>query len=290
MNVESEGLIAQNAVCPVCACSLDDDAELQVCDTCETPHHKDCWDYTGGCAIFGCRKGVLRKFEDDRRRNHFLTTFSLKLMSLWGKLIYCDLVFFLLCGYSLLLLLLGGQLAMAMSIFVKFFYSLPLVEGLFTVLWSIMGLLTIPIFLTLAVGSLGLCLTWLPDKVMRIHFWMVSISVSAKKMDSACQIASRVELPHTFVDFGRRVHETGKKLTLIVSKLVLVISVLTLIPVFPTLEFSAVLMGGILNCAFLTFLYYNCIPATQVEMERRLTFITAFQNRLIASAKASKGH
>lgn len=27
-----------------------------LCAACETPHHQDCWSYSGGCSVFGCRK------------------------------------------------------------------------------------------------------------------------------------------------------------------------------------------------------------------------------------------
>lgn len=38
--------------CPVCACSIDE--EPVICPRCATPHHRECWDYAEGCAIFGC--------------------------------------------------------------------------------------------------------------------------------------------------------------------------------------------------------------------------------------------
>lgn len=38
--------------CVVCRTPLPDDPHL--CPRCETPHHLDCWEYTGGCAIYGC--------------------------------------------------------------------------------------------------------------------------------------------------------------------------------------------------------------------------------------------
>jgi hypothetical protein len=39
-------------LCPVCAASLD--AEAVRCVRCESPHHRECWDYVGSCATFGC--------------------------------------------------------------------------------------------------------------------------------------------------------------------------------------------------------------------------------------------
>jgi len=40
--------------CPTCATDVAE-ADAVVCPRCETRHHRDCWDYGGGCAIFGCR-------------------------------------------------------------------------------------------------------------------------------------------------------------------------------------------------------------------------------------------
>ncbi len=40
--------------CPVCASALD--ASPHRCPTCGTPHHHDCWEYFGGCAIYGCAR------------------------------------------------------------------------------------------------------------------------------------------------------------------------------------------------------------------------------------------
>ena len=44
--------------CPVCGCLVED--EPIVCEKCETVHHSDCWEYAGGCAIFGCRVSERR--------------------------------------------------------------------------------------------------------------------------------------------------------------------------------------------------------------------------------------
>src|SRR5688572_24640795 len=38
--------------CPVCANAIGGAA--RACTRCATPHHADCWEYSGGCAIYGC--------------------------------------------------------------------------------------------------------------------------------------------------------------------------------------------------------------------------------------------
>jgi hypothetical protein len=45
----------RQARCPVCGVDLP--ASPWRCQRCDTPHHADCAEYFGGCAIFGCRDG-----------------------------------------------------------------------------------------------------------------------------------------------------------------------------------------------------------------------------------------
>ena len=40
-------------ICKVCGEAILDDAVI-VCAACNTPHHRDCWEYVGGCSIYGC--------------------------------------------------------------------------------------------------------------------------------------------------------------------------------------------------------------------------------------------
>lgn len=41
------------AVCKVCGDSLDN-GEVVYCRLCNTPHHRDCWRYFGGCSTYAC--------------------------------------------------------------------------------------------------------------------------------------------------------------------------------------------------------------------------------------------
>jgi hypothetical protein len=47
-----DGLSIAGSACPICGHAITDDP--LACPTCRTPHHRDCWKYFGGCAIFGC--------------------------------------------------------------------------------------------------------------------------------------------------------------------------------------------------------------------------------------------
>jgi hypothetical protein len=44
--------LLEDSHCGVCGESLSSD--IVVCSRCNTPHHRDCWQYSGGCATYGC--------------------------------------------------------------------------------------------------------------------------------------------------------------------------------------------------------------------------------------------
>ncbi len=46
---------ATPSTCKVCGEGIDADGPHVVCAACGSPSHRDCWDYLGGCPIFGCR-------------------------------------------------------------------------------------------------------------------------------------------------------------------------------------------------------------------------------------------
>ena len=44
-------------MCKVCGEPIDE-SEIVVCASCNTPHHRDCWEYIGACSIYGCNGKV----------------------------------------------------------------------------------------------------------------------------------------------------------------------------------------------------------------------------------------
>jgi TM2 domain-containing membrane protein YozV len=45
-----------NSVCPYCRGAIDlTQDEQMICEGCDTPHHRDCYQENGGCTVFGCR-------------------------------------------------------------------------------------------------------------------------------------------------------------------------------------------------------------------------------------------
>ena len=41
-------------ICKVCGEPIVETARV-ICGSCRTPHHGDCWDFIGGCSVFGCK-------------------------------------------------------------------------------------------------------------------------------------------------------------------------------------------------------------------------------------------
>jgi hypothetical protein len=47
-----------SAVCRVCGTDIVEAPRL--CPKCDTPHHSDCWAYTGRCSVYGCGGGEVK--------------------------------------------------------------------------------------------------------------------------------------------------------------------------------------------------------------------------------------
>lgn len=43
-------------VCPYCQTNIKNSADVIICSSCKTPHHKECWEENKGCTVFGCDK------------------------------------------------------------------------------------------------------------------------------------------------------------------------------------------------------------------------------------------
>jgi hypothetical protein len=51
-----EAQIIDHASCRICGEEMQ--SEIVICRRCQTPHHRDCWEYAGGCATYGCRETI----------------------------------------------------------------------------------------------------------------------------------------------------------------------------------------------------------------------------------------
>jgi Uncharacterised protein family UPF0547 len=51
--------------CPYCLHPIQSWPPTQDCPACQTPHHQECWDELGGCAVYGCSRMVEAHKPDD---------------------------------------------------------------------------------------------------------------------------------------------------------------------------------------------------------------------------------
>ncbi len=54
--VRVEAVGEREGRCLVCGCAVDASRCVR-CSACQARHHADCWEYNGGCSMFGCRGG-----------------------------------------------------------------------------------------------------------------------------------------------------------------------------------------------------------------------------------------
>lgn len=52
--VEVVATFSPGGICQICGTGMEE--RVVWCARCRTPHHRECWDYTGMCSTFGCRE------------------------------------------------------------------------------------------------------------------------------------------------------------------------------------------------------------------------------------------
>lgn len=278
-SVESTSLTMSNFTCPVCACAVADDEKQHICETCSTPHHKDCWEYAGGCAIFGCRKGVVRKASGSENLKEIIAPVNMRIMAVWGWFFRIHWLTFLIAASGVIgtaiigTFLIVGTLVLpalpvywpAMISFLRTLYFLLLFPALAIPLGAVTYLFLVPAAI-----------------VMRIHFHTINLTLPSGNSAVAKSIADRVDMPAT-VQYVKRLNQILSKICeylvigFIVSSVFAFLS--TVVPV------HAFLIGALV----LLLVKQVLLPLFGAAFESRVTILVTFQNRLIASAKKSKG-
>jgi hypothetical protein len=60
--------IATSSVCPICQTGIAAHEAAVNCPTCQTPHHQECWNEIGGCAIYGCESAHASGKPDEEQQ------------------------------------------------------------------------------------------------------------------------------------------------------------------------------------------------------------------------------
>jgi hypothetical protein len=282
---------------------VTDKEEYHICETCLTPHHEDCWQYAGGCAIFGCRKQLVKDAKGAESLRKVLMPVNLSLMSMWGWINRFHMFLSLQISSSVFLLAVGTSTYHIVSGFtavarwsVKFLFEQAIISysvvdylrfGFALAYHPVKELIIVVFFLCLVSILLG-CIAYLlslPFAIaMRIHFYLIDFTIPAGKSEVAIQIVDRLDMDKInryFVSFNR----VMKKIT----------EILIAISFFETL-FSIGIQGKTgrnsnmlaASCLFLLIVRFFAIPLFDLIVRRKMTFILSFQNRLVVFYKYSK--
>lgn len=57
-------------ICPCCQAAFKDNDDIDICDSCGKPHHRDCWIKHGGCTLNDCQ-GRMRSLQETLSRPSF---------------------------------------------------------------------------------------------------------------------------------------------------------------------------------------------------------------------------
>jgi hypothetical protein len=274
-SLQSSSVAKSDYTCPICACTVTDDEKQHICETCGTPHHMDCWEYAGGCAIFGCRKGIIRQTTGVDNFNNNLAPINLGLMRMWGWFFRIHWLTFIVTALGLLGSTVGGTIYMALKLL-----STYLTGGFFIGATGIFGFLCVLPAIAIPLGALAYMLLLPAAIVMRIHFYTINLTLPTGNSALAKSIADRVDMPDT-VHFIRKLSAILAK---IIEYLMLILLLAGLIMNFAGGVSSAFFGGFVILMAVRLIM----LPLFKAALESRVTILITFQNRLIASSKQSK--
>ena len=248
---------SNEAICPVCGQAVDNNPRL--CQRCETPHHQDCWEYTGGCAIFGCVKGEIRPAGQNAITPHYE-----KAIRRWMMLYRLEGLGKAAAAADLVLIALSCA-------FASFAGSLNLsaLAGLLVGLAGFGVLAVYPLLLFFLL--LHPFLWWYGEKTSEY----VGQSNVINSNPPNRQVIDRLDLP------------TVDKVTLrIVRGMKMGASIIGIVSIMYMLCSLAGgdPLGGF-SCLFLAIFAFIVFPTAKKEFEERATTLASLQNRLIASLK-----
>lgn len=273
-SLQSTSIAKADYTCPICACTVTNDEAQHVCETCGTPHHKDCWEYAGGCAIFGCRKGVIRQPTGIDNFNNNVAPINLGLMRMWGWFFRIHWLTFIVTALGLLGTTVGGTIYMVLSMLASIIPA-----GLLPIT-AILGFLSILPGLAVPFGAMAYMLLLPAAIVMRIHFYTINLTLPSGNSAVAKSIADRVDMPDTV----RHIRTMSVILAKILEYLMVGLLGGALMMLLASQAPGVFLIGFFVLMAVRLIM----LPLFKAALESRITILITFQNRLIASSKQSK--
>ena len=260
--------LSENVRCPVCASAVDFDAV--VCPRCSTPHHRECWQYIGGCAIFGCddlrwRPMAIPASEEEThaicvRTEDWLTLFRYH----WTT--------FVIMGVGIVASI------TAYSSIDLFFALFPPTTASLKALASIATTGELLCYCTAFVGMSTYLALAVPAYLRQRSLEKLIGSALPQPNRSPDAVAERLELPA----FGQNVLYMYRVFAAILTGLCGITAALV---VFSALRGQ---MYGIWSLLLLIFLRIVLIPWFHLATRSRVEMLVSAQNRMLASFKDGK--
>ena len=277
--------------CPVCASIITDEEKPKKCEYCSTLHHSDCWKYAGGCAIFGCKKGVIGDSPDRNQCSGNLADVNLYLIQTWSWLFHIHWLAFVITGYGLTILTCIALLYQFVYTVFDLLVSSGATEKLYTIgaysiMWKFCNFILFGyfnvIFLIIPVALIffgaAAYMALLPAAIiMRIHFHSIHRSLPEWHSQEARAIAERVDM-HQSVHYVKALN----KIFIKIIEYFLGGSIL--VGVMALLAGTSHIIPFVIAVAILLLMRLVLLPFFNTALQGRVTLLLTFQNRLIATA------
>ena len=261
----------QEIICPVCATAVKD--EIASCPRCETPHHPDCWDYTGGCAVFGCdsRGWLPANPEELQELQAGLNGWNWSFRIHW--------IFYVLMTVSLMIAFTSAGL-------------LGLMKGLVDAYGIGIWLTLRGAFLTISVltcfsflASLGGYLLFLiPSAYYQYRLGQKTDQSLKVPQKSVQDVSNRLTMPKT-AELVRFVYSSLRKVT----TTMLIANLLAFVPFMFGADLARGFGIGLVVMFFFLFIVRAILlPLFEKPMQARHEYLVTVQNRMLASFKGKK--
>ena len=270
--------------CPVCACTFKDDEDVQTCESCGTPHHKDCWEYVSGCAIYGCRK-VIEISHESTEPSQWITNiggtrflpirllcWSLKLQ--WFLLIiaaYC----FLIASVGALIFLVSQPMNPPSYSLHGFRYSWLEVVGSFII--EICGWASV-------IGAVGSLILLVPTVLLRRLALPHNSAMPTVGPKIAKKMADRMDL-EDYVKYTRFLDNIFSKVVRLLFPLLIIAAII--VKYWPGYKFNPFFFLG--SLLVLVSFRLTLLPLITGAVEGRIALVATYQNRLVATSKRNLG-
>ena len=262
----------QEIICPVCATAIKD--EIASCPRCETPHHPDCWDYAGGCAIFGCdSRGWLPASPQE------LSELQLQLNS-WNWSFRYHWIFYVIMTTSLMVAFTSAGL---MGL-VKGLISAYTLTGFWLAIRGAFLALSVITSFSFIGGVFGYFIFLIPSVFYQYRLEQKTDQSLKVPKNKVLDVSNRLTMPKT-ASVIRSIYSFLRTVT----TTLLITNLLAFFPLLFVVNLPRDFYAGLIVFFFFLFIVRAILlPLFSSPMEARHEYLVTVQNRMLASFKGKK--